>query len=337
MKKILFLSEFYGMEKQYVTKWLELNGYGLNELSNPIELYGIDGSIGAVCFDLNSTGYLIINTYNLDIMEYCFDGKSPLNSYENVIYNGPLEYYIEKNGSTIDLLTKNSVDKKSINNNYQLSKISEEEKSSKLEIQEAANSLLWSVSAVETGSLANSLVTWSSSYYCHPDSAAIMLKYLCTYKNSKFLPTTATTNNDVQDYLTNTYIINDGTTPSAVVNGGVSYSEYDGSTLVTKYTKGMAQYLVDRGLSSLYSAVAQSYNFTTIKTKINNNYPVVIGVSTSNPSNTWGEDHAVVVHSYMVGYDGVPFVFVNNTFGSNDISVNGSLTYFSGKEIWYVN
>lgn len=68
-----------------------------------------------------------------------------------------------------------------------------------------------------------------------------------------------------------------------------------------------------------------------------NNYPVVIGVSTSNPSNTWGEDHAVVVHSYMVGYDGVPFVFVNNTFGSNDISVNGSLTYFSGKEMWYVN
>lgn len=325
----------HNLEKDYASKWLKLNGYGINELSNPIELYSIDGSIGAICFDLNNTGYLVINAYNLDIMEYSFSNKKPFGNYNNVIYNGPLQFYIKNDENTIDLFTNSIIDKENLSNNYIINKISTEDKNSKIE-KLKDNAFFASNSFVESGSLSGSLVTWSSSYYCQPDCAAILLRYLYN-RNSAFLPSGYTTNGNVQDYLTNTYILNGATTSSKVVNGGEPYQEYDGSTLVTKYTKGMIQYLVDRGLSSSYTAVFSWYDFSTIRNMINSNFPVSFGTSSTVPGSTWDESHQVVAHGYLVGYDGVPFIYVNDTFGNNNISINGSAKYYSNYGMWYIN
>jgi len=137
--------------------------------------------------------------------------------------------------------------------------------------------------------------------------------------------------------LTNTYIYNGSTSSTEVVYGGGTYKEYDGSTLVTKTTKGMIQYLKDRGLSSSYTAVFSWYNFNTIKAMINNNLPVSVGTSSSVPGRTWKENHQVVAHAYSVGYDGVPFISVNDTFGRNNVSINGSSIYYPNFGMWYIN
>lgn len=104
--------------------------------------------------------------------------------------------------------------------------------------------------------------------------------------------------------------------------------------LVTKNSKGISGYLTDRGLSN-YLVYWSMYNFNTIKQQINNNNPVYNGINDNN--NPWDGNHAVVTHGYMVGYDGVPFIIVNDNFGNNNISINGSQSYFSDRGMWYIN
>lgn len=346
----------FEVEKEYATKWLVLNGFGQFDLSNPIELYALDGNIGAIYFDLNPNGYLIINTFNYDIMEYSFNNKQSFEYYDHVIYNGPLQYYIETEGNTIDLFTDSIVNKEDLSTNYIQNKISIDDQTQKIQNLDSLITSLYtdnildsnevfnersivnatSNSFFETGSLTSSLVTWSSDYYCQVDSAAILLRYLYSNKSTSFLPSSYTTNGNVQSYLSNKYIINAGTNSYNVVYGGDTYREYNGSTLETKTTKGMNQYLIDRGLSSSYSVGYSMYNFNTIKNVINSNFPISLGSSSSVPGATWRSNHQVVAHSYMVGYDGVPFIYVNDTFGNNNISINGSSTYYTNFDMWYI-
>jgi len=96
--------------------------------------------------------------------------------------------------------------------------------------------------------------------------------------------------------------------------GGVSFS-------------GMNAYLFDRGVFS-YSACFETYSFNRIKTLIDDDCPVVHASKGKIPNNTWGEQaHAYVIHGYMVGYDGVPFIIVNDTFGSSNVSINAKSYY----------
>jgi len=105
---------------------------------------------------------------------------------------------------------------------------------------------------------------------------------------------------------------------------------------------GMNVYLQDRGLSSSYHAAWCNYNYNTIQSIINKNFPVSIGVPGGMANGTWGiENHQVVVYGYVVGYDGVPFNYVNDTFGNNvSINADASLykyTYGDPIDMWYIN
>ena len=62
--------------------------------------------------------------------------------------------------------------------------------------------------------------------------------------------------------------------------------------------------------------------------------------STNNfPGLEQDEGHAYVVHGYLIGYDGVPRLYVNDTFGSNNVVINGSSIYYSSYPygMWYIH
>ena len=333
-KELISYSGSYQLEKEYISKWLELNRYGINRISNPIELFNINGDVEAVCFDINTSGYIIINIHNYDITEFSFDAKKPI-SDKKIIYDGPLKYYIEEQGKLINVKTNKAYSKSLFQINKPRVTLSNSEKYRKLTSIINDTDLEVRSSFFENGFLSNSLVTWSSSYYCSVDASAILLKYLSMYKDYRFLPSGYTTNNKVQEFLVNNrYILDQSNSPSDVAYGGVPYMVYDGSMLVTKYSKGITGYLSDMSLSH-YSVYWSMYNFNTIKQQINNNNPVYTSIDSNN--SPWSENHAVVTHGYMVGYDGVPFIIVNDNFGNNNISINGSQSYFTTKGMWYIN
>ena len=136
------------------------------------------------------------------------------------------------------------------------------------------------------------------------------------------MPSVYTTSGKVHQYLCdNGYLVNDGMWSKKVVNGG-----FTGLT----YSKGMNTYLKDRGITT-WKAYFQTYSFAKIKTLINADRPVVTASDSAvPPEGNWNEPHAYVVHGYSVGYDGVPYLKINNTFGSNNVTINASASYHPG-------
>ena len=100
----------------------------------------------------------------------------------------------------------------------------------------------------------------------------------------------------------------------------------------------MNQYLKDRGITT-WKAYFQTYSFEKIKSLINNDRPVVTATNGAIPNATWSGAHAYVVHGYKVGYDGVPYISINDTFGKNGVVINAS-TYYHPTDydgMWYIN
>jgi len=338
--EIASLGSFDG-EAAYLEEWIKANGYGNHEVLHPRKMYTPDGDYIAVCFDIDQTGYIIINTINYDIMEYSFDKR--IDSHSNTLIYAGFTSVFEK----IDANRFVSVDSGEVisaeamgttafeNLDIQRKPLSQKlfnlnQKAPVAERNANGNGYY------ESGSLKKSLVTWKSSYYCQVDCAAILLKYLHDNTSYSFLPSGNTTNTAVQKYLcTNSYLFDMGMNSYRAVNGGLTTKRYVGSQLETVTSKGMKQYLKDKGLNKNWTATSTSYSYNTIKSRINENRPVSLGVDGKAQGMSWGS-HQVVVHGYLVGYDGGSYLKVNDTFGSNGINLNGSSSYFSNYDMWYI-
>ncbi len=328
-------SDDYKEEAEYLTEWFKLNGYGNHSISNPRKMYSLDDELIAICFDIDNTGYVIINTINYDIMEYSFEGSIAGKQFNKLVYTGFTSVFGKIDDDRLCFLAtgevvpvyeakESAMDFSSLQRKPLAQKMFAI-KSGKGEVARP----MGGNGFFESGSLKKNTAKWSSSYYCGVDSAAILLKYLYDYKSSKFLPSGSTTNSKVQKYLCNNkYLADKGLTLYEIVNGGAVWS-------VNTKTTGIKKYLKDRGISN-WSATKVSYSFNTIKTKINGDIPVAVGVNGKAPGATWKENHGVVVQGYLVGYDGVQRLTVNDTFGRNDVSVNASSTYYSSFGMWYI-
>lgn len=332
-------------EADCVREWFSCNNLGNHTVTEPIELYSLSGNPVAVMFKVDKDGYVIINAQNYDVMEYSFDSAPKIASEKKNVYNGFLEYYEEDGNRLIDIQTNDIVEKNQIKDFFSNISINCEpnatlaDKTTVLREQKECfrtcdmeKALSVRNGYFESGDLNHSLASWGvTGITCQVDCAAIVLKYLYDYKSSQFLPLGYTNNSDVQNYLCNNgYLVNNPMWSTNVVNGGteggVSFS-------------GMNAYLFDRGVFS-YSACFETYSFNRIKTLIDDDCPVVHASKGKIPNNTWGEQaHAYVIHGYMVGYDGVPFIIVNDTFGSSNVSINAKSYYhpttYDG--IWYIN
>lgn len=331
-------SSLYQMESIYAEQWLLINGFGKHQLSNPKELMSVKDEIAAVLFEINEGGYIVINLYNYDILEYSADNRPDLINCNKVVYNGFRQFYTEDKDRLIGVIDGYEIRKADLNcffdkvEKYDYEKIlykTEQMKKNCSELEDGGQLVSKQVRAgYEYGNLSHSLQTWNSPFYCQIDSAAILLKYLDDHKNSQFLPYGIDQYLTIHGYLNSGYINNYCTSSDQVVYGGLFVE--------TVYYKGMIEYLTDHCLYG-YSVTCTNYNFNTIKNQINNNYPVVCASERTVPGATWNEKHAYVVHGYQVGYDGIPYISVNDTFGYNNIIINASAYYHSLDDyMWYI-
>ncbi len=332
-------------ESAYLTEWFKKNGYGNHMIANPRKMYSVDDEFIALCFDIDNNGYVVINTVNYDIMEYSFDSKVEGKNFDKLVYAGFSSIFgkIEdgrlcflKTGEMVPVaeVSESSMDIASMQRKPL------EQKTFVLgKINGNVASPMGGNDYHESGNLKKSLVTWKSSYYCQINSASILLRYLYDYKSGKFLASGYTANKNVQKYLCdNHYLVNTPMWSKDVVNGGVYWGrQYVGSRLTDMYTTGMNQYIKDRGITT-WKAYFQTYSFVKIKELINNDYPVVTATNGSIPNATWNGPHAYVVHGYNVGYDGVPYILINDTFAHNGVSINASTTYHPSDYdgMWYI-
>ncbi len=336
--EIASLGSFDG-EAAYLEEWIKANGYGNHEVLHPRKMYTPDGDYIAVCFDIDQTGYIIINTINYDIMEYSFNKR--IDSHSNTLIYAGFTSVFEK----IDANRFVSVDSGEVISAEAMGTTAFEN----LDIQrKPLSQKLFNMNQkapvaeknggngyYESGDLSKALATWDTGYSCQVDAAAILLKYLYDNVSSSFLPSGYTKDSKVQNYLcTYRYMVDAGMTSYQAVNGGASITRYSGAQLETVINTGIKQYLKDRGLRK-WSATSSSYSFNTIKLRINENRPVSLGVNGEKQGKSWG-NHQVVVHGYWVGYDGVPYVKVNDTFTRNGVSLNGSASYYNTYDMWYI-
>lgn len=331
-----------------------MNGYGAHAITDPLELYSLSDEIIAHRFRVDQSGYIIINTINYDIMEFSFSDARALNSNCKIIYNGCLSLYEDIGfGFLVDADTRQLISSPKVESGFvdskQIERISLENKLKQMEnlraMEEAKDctfekKTMQKSSFYENGNLFHSLVTWHPLYYCQVNSAAILLKYLYDYKWTRFLPVGYTQNSAVHQYLCDhRYLANKAMMSSKVVYGGEIWrQQYNGSQLEIIYTTGMNQYLTDRGITS-WRAYFERYSFNRIKTLINSDLPVVHATQGYVPGATWSSAHAYVIHGYSVGYDGVPFLKVNDVHGQNNVTINASEIYhptdYDG--IWYIS
>jgi len=336
-------SDDYKEEAEYLTEWFKLNGYGNHSISNPRKMYSLDDELIAICFDIDNTGYVIINTINYDIMEYSFEGSIAGKQFNKLVYTGFTSVFGKIDEGRLCFIAtgevvpvyeakESAMDFSSLQRKPLAQKMFAI-KSGKGEVARPMGGNDYH----ESGSLKKDLVKWSSSYYCHVDSASILLRYWYDNKSSKFLVSGSTTNTKVQKYLCdNKYLVDGWLNGKSVVDGGEYWGQqYVGSQLEKIYTKGISKYLKDRGVTG-YSATYCTYSFSTIKTQVNADRPVVVGTPGGIPGGSWSGAHAVVAHGYKVGYDGVPFINVNDTFGKNGVSINGSSSYYGSRYMWYI-
>lgn len=308
----------YESEREYAISYLELNGFSINSISDPIELYNLNLELEAVCFTLNKKGYIIVNVKDLDIPEFSFEASNPfVNGDYRYLYNGPTEYYYsDYKGKVFEARTNQEINKSELLLKYDKNTINKMEKYNNLNNykQTRLNSIVSSF--VESGNIPYSLSTWSSSYYCGLDGCAIVLKYYDLHYSDSWLPSNYTTNGNVQDYLlSNLYIKNTGTVGYYLVLGDGQFT-------------GLRDYLNDQNITS-YEAYYQAYSLGYIHSLIDMGYPVITGIL-DNP--TYG-DHWVITHGYLTGYDGVAYLIVNDGWGSNNIYIAGSYC----DEMVYIN
>ncbi|MBQ6091526.1 MAG: hypothetical protein IJL07_09715 [Lachnospiraceae bacterium] len=342
---ILFKEDEYSNEREYLKEWFLLNGQGEHNIYNPRLMYSVSDDPAAILFDVDDKGYVVICLYNYDIMEYCFDSKPLIYNDDRIIYNGFVSFYFDKGNEVYDLKEERAIDKKCLSDFFRKMKMEQsktlQEKSKELsdikdilsgEAEANDYGSMQINRSIEYGCLSYPLQTWSDSYYmCHVDSAAILLRYCYDHFSPVFLPYYNTSNHSAQGYLCqNGFLTNTRNNSSSVVYGGANY---------VGVFWGIDYYLSSHMNVSTYSAVYEEYSYATIKDLINNGIPVVTESTNNFPGLEQDEGHAYVVHGYLIGYDGVPRLYVNDTFGSNNVVINGSSIYYSSYPygMWYIH
>lgn len=105
----------YEKEVEYADLWLNAHGEGKHCISNPTELKSVDGEIAAVMFEVDKDGYIVINLYNYDVLEYCYENKPNYANCDELIYNGFRQFYKTENDKLVGLVDKYVIQKTDLN------------------------------------------------------------------------------------------------------------------------------------------------------------------------------------------------------------------------------
>ncbi len=129
-----------------------------------------------------------------------------------------------------------------------------------------------------------------------------------------FVPTTKEYDEILQDYLIyEEYIQDSGADADDLIDGA-------GNCI------GLIGYIKEHGYpSGGYSAFKHSYSWDFLTDKIDNDRALLVGTSSTHPVY---RTHWIIAHGYLQGYDGIPYIIVNDGFGSNNIHVTASGQYY---------
>lgn len=159
----------------------------------------------------------------------------------------------------------------------------------------------------ESGSLKGAL--WTYSYnptgICGSTASAILLKYYDLWVNGNYIPSNL-----------------ESSSGETLIKYLVPYIEgSERGSYAIDVESGLETYMYIQGISN--AAISQTYNYNTVKSKINANRPVLILIN-NHPGLG---DHWIVAHGYKKGYYDSSLlnfttIIVNDGHGNNNISVD---------------
>ena len=270
--------------------------------TSEIKLYDSNENIIAYYYELNPTGYVIVNADNNEMIEYSeYNNKYFSEKDAHYYYGGPLMYYkadgTRQFGSIIELQSQKEV---AIEDITPLVRGSEADSLGTLNI----DNFLIKTRAVSSDSISHSTARYSYNPdgRCGSVAGAIVLNYYDRYKSPSYVPNSLESSDGIA--LINALVARMGTnTNYNVLKKGLSLfiKQYYKPTTVTANTYSWG----DR-----------------IRTIIGKNYPCILGL-TSHPR--YGE-HWVVVTGYNFTSNNSGTYTVNDGWGNVGININSSYT-----------
>lgn len=301
--------------KDYGEMFLDLHGYS-KQLEKPIVLYNTDIQVEALCFNITEGGYIIININDLSVPEYSVVAKNPFEKYKNniCIYNGPLSYYKQEGNEFIYLNTNEAINKSEVRKIYSCKKINIDEKIKNTKDLIENKEYLLDSYVTERIDNYNSLPTWSSSYYCGIDAAAIVLAYYDDEVDDGFVPGLIDSCPDLQEYLDeNDYIHNGGTSAFSLCYGDI---------LIHSGLNGYLNYMS----LDLWDAQYEDYTMNNLTPLIGLlDYPVITGTEAGHPIS---DNHWIITYGFQI----TPFssyLIVNDGFGNDEIFTTTNEAYYN--------
>ena len=263
-----------------------------------IILENIYGDNEAVAYSMLNGGYMIVNIKDLSIPELSFESNNPYIGVINPVYNGPMNYYSRCGDKLIAIMTNEECDLSQLSIVYCADEIRDKEAYIRM-LQGALQKRR--LRAITQRNLSISLKKWyTGGNNCGPIACAICMRFYYDCVDSAYLRS-GYTNEGEAIQLMISYLRQNGTTPYQVMNG-------------------MNRYFADMNISN--TAVALYYfDFDILKSKINQNRPVIVG---TEGHNEYG-DHWIIAHGYFINREAdivEKYIIVNNGWRENNVWLN---------------
>lgn len=284
----------FSVEREYVERFLQRINH-FSTVSEPVILKNVNGELEAVCFSIDSGGYIIVNVNDLSIPELSFENSTPFKGNREFVYNGPLQYFKQENGNLISVMSDDIVSSTEFETIYTKNAIDKNKKLYDIKNTHESRAVPTEVY------LSGTLKTWyKSGGLCGAIAGAIVMMFYNDNVSESYVDSSNENSNDLID-LMNEYIDTDNS----------------GATSTSEEVDGLNAYMDDQGVNnSVYSK--SSFNFTTLRSKINYDTPVIIDTD-NHP--VYGE-HWIIAHGYFYSIVDGQYVIINNGWGQNNVWID---------------
>ncbi len=272
------------------------------DYSSEIKLYDSNENVIAYYYELNPTGYVIVNADNNEMIEYSeYNNKYFSEKDAHYYYGGPLMYYkADMTRQVRRIIQLQSQKEVSIEDITPLMRGSEADVIGTLNI----DNFLIRTRAVGSDSIPHSTARYSYNPdgRCGAVAGAIVLNYYDRYKSQSYVPSSLESSDGVS--LINALVQRMGL--------GTNY---------TQLKNGLSLYLKQYYKPTTVTATTYSWG-ERVKKIIGKDYPCILGL-TSHPK--YGE-HWVVVTGYNFTSNNTGTYTINDGWGNTGVYINSSYT-----------
>ncbi|WP_459128616.1 C39 family peptidase [Guggenheimella bovis] len=288
----------------------------LTNIGRPLQLEegtllkNINGEFEAVSFNFPTMGYIIVNIKDMSIPELSFKNSNPFNGVQNPVFNGPLSYYSMVGSDFISLKGTKHIKREQFDYEYcrpvkPFTKLT----SGRLE-DSAPNAIGYGITEKY---LRGSLKVWTSNCEscCGAIASAICMRYYYDYVSTSYVPRASIERIELISLM----------------------QKYVGEAL-THYgnvTNGLNNYFRSMKINNTAN-VTRVDEFLQIKTEINRNRPIIIGMIQFKQSG----GHWCVAYGYFDSKEDGKYVIVNDADGRTDVWIQPISSIIDGS-IYFTN